>query len=194
MKETTFSVLTYSEFLPIFVFLLFALALSVIILGASYVLAYQGGDTEKLTAYECGFDPFEDARNQFDVRFYLVAILFIIFDLEASFLFPWAVSLGKVGAMGFWTMFDFLFELCVGFIYAWKVGALEWQLLPMADMNGGLGHLLCPPGGIRRRRFYFASTKLSQRLLWPKSMIGYAKDCKSFHCGFEPHFGLYRGC
>jgi NADH-quinone oxidoreductase subunit A len=128
MKETTFSVLTFSEYLPIFVFLLFALLLSVIILGASYLLAYQGGDTEKLTAYECGFDPFDDARNQFDVRFYLVAILFIIFDLEASFLFPWAVSLGKIGAMGFWTMFDFLFELCVGFIYAWKIGALEWQL------------------------------------------------------------------
>ena len=181
MKETTFSVLTYSEFLPIFVFLLFALALSVIILGASYVLAYQGGDTEKLTAYECGFDPFEDARNQFDVRFYLVAILFIIFDLEASFLFPWAVSLGKIGAMGFWTMFDFLLELCVGFIYAWKIGALEWQLLPMTC---GASAPSLPPGGGGLRHY----------VLWPKSMIGYAKDCKSFHCGFESHFGLYRGC
>jgi len=119
--------LHYSEYFPIFLFLLVGLVLSLVILAASYLLATQRGDSEKLSAYECGFDPFEDARNQFDVRFYLVAILFIIFDLEASFLFPWAVSLSKLGGMGFWTMADFLFELTVGFVYAWKIGALEWE-------------------------------------------------------------------
>lgn len=116
-----------SEYFPVFIFFVVARLLSVIILGLSFILATQKGDTEKLTAYECGFDPFDDARNQFDVRFYLVAILFIIFDLEASFLFPWAISLSKIGGWGFWTMVDFLFELTVGFIYAWKIGALEWE-------------------------------------------------------------------
>lgn len=119
--------LHYSEYFPIFLFLVVAVVLSGVLIGASMLLATQAGDTEKLSAYECGFDPFDDARNQFDVRFYLVAILFIIFDLEASFLFPWAVSLSKLGATGFWTMLDFLFELSVGFIYAWKIGALEWE-------------------------------------------------------------------
>jgi NADH:ubiquinone oxidoreductase subunit 3 (subunit A) len=117
--------LHYSEFILIFIYLAVAFALAVLILGASYFIAKKAGDSEKLSAYECGFDPFEDARNQFDVRFYLVAILFIIFDLEASFLFPWAVSLNKIGAMGFWTMLDFLFELGVGYYYAWKIGALD---------------------------------------------------------------------
>lgn len=119
--------LHYSEFGPIFIFFIVGVLLSVIILSLSYLLAPQAGDSEKTTAYECGFDPFEDARNQFDVRFYLVAILFIIFDLEASFLFPWAVSLGNLGSVSFWAMFDFLFELTLGFIYAWKIGALEWD-------------------------------------------------------------------
>lgn len=108
--------LHYSEYLPIFIFLVIAFTLASVILGASYILANSAEDSEKASAYECGFDPFDDARNQFDVRFYLVAILFIIFDLEASFLFPWAVSLGKIGAMGFWTMLDFLIELTIGFI------------------------------------------------------------------------------
>ena len=84
-------------------------------------------DKEKVSAYECGFNPFEDARNQFDVRFYLVAILFIIFDLEVSFLFPWAVTLNKITIFGFWSMFIFLFILTIGFIYEWKKGALEWE-------------------------------------------------------------------
>ena len=119
--------LHYSEYFPILVFLVVAFALACVILGASYLLANSAEDTEKVSAYECGFDPFDDARNQFDVRFYLVAILFIIFDLEASFLFPWAVSLGKLGAVGFWTMLDFLLELTIGFIYAWKIGALDWS-------------------------------------------------------------------
>ena len=119
--------LHFSEYFPIFVLFIVALVLAVIIFGLSYLVATHAGDAEKLSAYECGFDPFDDARNRFDVRFYLVAILFIIFDLEASFLFPWAVSLGKLTAVGFWTMFDFLFELAIGFVYAWKIGALEWE-------------------------------------------------------------------
>ena len=103
-------------------------ALSGIIFGASYLLATHAGDTEKSSAYECGFDPYDDARSRFDVRFYLVAILFIVFDLEASFLFPWCVSLGsrQDSGLGFWSMVDFLGELTIGFVYAWKVGALEW--------------------------------------------------------------------
>lgn len=103
-----------------------ARVLSIVILGASYLLAPQVPDAQKLTAYECGFDPFEDARNRFDVRFYLVAMLFLVFDLEACYLYPWSVSLGQVSNVGLWTRVDFLVELTVGFLYAWKVGALEW--------------------------------------------------------------------
>jgi NADH-quinone oxidoreductase subunit A len=115
------------EYYPILLFLSVAIVLSAVILGASYLLAVQNPDTEKLYAYECGFDPYEDARHTFDVRFYLVAILFIIFDIEAMFLFPWAVSLDQIGSLGFWAMVDFILELGVGFIYAWKIGALEWE-------------------------------------------------------------------
>ena len=92
-----------------------------------FVIAESKPDKEKLSAYECGFEAFEDARGRFDVRFYLVAILFIIFDLEVAFLFPWAVSLGKIGLFGFWSMIIFLFILTIGFIYEWKKGALEWE-------------------------------------------------------------------
>jgi len=98
-----------------------------IIVLASYIVARQHPDSEKLSAYECGFDPFDDARGRFDVRFYLVAILFIIFDLEVAFLFPWAVALGDIGLFGFWSMVVFLGVLTVGFIYEWKKGALEWE-------------------------------------------------------------------
>jgi len=96
-------------------------------LGASYVLAHQNPDPEKVSSYECGFEAFDDARGQFDVRFYLVAILFIIFDLEIAFLFPWAISIGEIGWLGFWSMMVFLGVLTVGFIYEWKKGALEWE-------------------------------------------------------------------
>ena len=119
--------LFYEEYFPILLFVTVAIALSLIILGASYILAVQSPDTEKLSAYECGFDPYEDARHTFDVRFYLVAILFIIFDIEAMFLFPWAISLSHVSMLGFWSMIDFVVELGVGYIYAWKIGALEWE-------------------------------------------------------------------
>ena len=116
-----------SQYLPILVFLGIAIGLAAVILMASLVVARQRPDAEKLSAYECGFEPFEDARGRFDVRFYLVAILFIIFDLEVAFLFPWAVSLGSIGLFGFWSMMVFLGVLTVGFVYDWKKGALEWE-------------------------------------------------------------------
>ena len=115
------------DYLPILIFLGIALGLASLILLATYILARQHPDTEKLSPYECGFEPFEDARGRFDVRFYLVAILFIIFDLEVAFLFPWAVSLGNIGVFGFWSMMIFLGVLTIGFIYEWKKGALEWE-------------------------------------------------------------------
>jgi NADH-quinone oxidoreductase subunit A len=115
------------EYLPILLFLGIAIALSTVIVLASLVAARQRPDSEKLSPYECGFEPFDDARSKFDVRFYLVAILFIIFDLEVAFLFPWAVSLGHLGLFGFWSMMVFLLILTVGFVYEWKKGALEWE-------------------------------------------------------------------
>lgn len=115
------------EYLPVLIFLGLALILCVLFLVASAVLAPSHPDPEKLSAYECGFEAFDDARLKFDVRFYLVAILFIIFDLEVAFLFPWAVTLGTIGVMGFWSMIVFLGVLTVGFIYEWRSGALEWE-------------------------------------------------------------------
>jgi NADH-quinone oxidoreductase subunit A len=115
------------EYLPILIFLGIAVGMTIMILMASFVVARQRPDTEKLSAYECGFEPFGDTRGRFDVRFYLVAILFIIFDLEVAFLFPWAVSLGNIGMFGFWSMMFFLAILTIGFVYEWKKGALEWE-------------------------------------------------------------------
>jgi NADH-quinone oxidoreductase subunit A len=114
-------------YLPILIFLGLAVAIAGIALLASYVIAQQRPDSEKLSAYECGFEAFDDARRQFDVRFYLVSILFIIFDLEVAFLFPWAISLGEIGLFGFWSMIVFLAVLTIGFIYEWRKGALEWE-------------------------------------------------------------------
>jgi NADH-quinone oxidoreductase subunit A len=115
------------EYLPILIFIAIAVGLAVVIVLASFIVARQRPDSEKLSPYECGFEPFADARSKFDVRYYLVAILFIIFDLEVAFLFPWAVSLGAIGIFGFWSMMVFLFVLTVGFVYEWKKGALEWE-------------------------------------------------------------------
>jgi NADH-quinone oxidoreductase subunit A len=115
------------EYLPILIFLGIAVVLVGAMLGGSYIIARQNPDSEKLSPFECGFAPFDDARGRFDVRFYLVAILFIIFDLEVAFLFPWAVALGDIGAFGFWSMMVFLGVLTIGFIYEWKKGALEWE-------------------------------------------------------------------
>ena len=115
------------EYLPILIFLAIAIAFAVGAVGASYVIARQNTYSQKVSPYECGFEPFDDARRQFDVRFYLVAILFIIFDLEVAFLFPWAVALGNIGMLGFWSMIVFLGVLTVGFVYEWRKGALEWE-------------------------------------------------------------------
>lgn len=115
------------EYLPILIFLGIAFALTAAMIIASYVVAPQRPDSEKVSAYECGFEAFDDARSKFDVRFYLVAILFIVFDLEIAFLFPWAVVLGEIGMFGFWSMVVFLGILTIGFVYEWKKGALEWE-------------------------------------------------------------------
>ena len=115
------------NYLPIIVFLALAGGLSLVMVATSLIAGKQRPYAEKNDAYECGFDAFDDARDKFDVRFYLVAILFVIFDLEVAFIFPWAVSLGKIGVFGFWSMVTFLTVLTVGFIYEWKKGALEWE-------------------------------------------------------------------
>ena len=115
------------EYFPIIVFLAVAIALGLVFILAAVVLAVRNPDPEKVSAYECGFNAFDDARMKFDVRFYLVAILFIIFDLEVAFLFPWAVSFGSLGWLGFISMSIFLGVLTIGFIYEWKKGALEWD-------------------------------------------------------------------
>jgi NADH-quinone oxidoreductase subunit A len=115
------------EYLPILIFLGIAVVIAGAMVAVALVLARQRPDSEKVSPYECGFEAFDDARGKFDVRFYLVAILFIIFDLEVAFLFPWAVSLGEIGVFGFWTMFIFLLILTIGFVYEWRKGALEWE-------------------------------------------------------------------
>jgi NADH-quinone oxidoreductase subunit A len=114
-------------YLPLIVFIGVAAVISLALLAVAFLVAYKQPDPEKLSAYECGFNAFDDARMKFDVRFYLVAILFIIFDLEVSFLFPWAAAFGQLGVYGFWSMMIFLAVLTVGFIYEWKKGALEWD-------------------------------------------------------------------
>jgi len=115
------------DYLPLVVFIGVAGVIGLALMIAPFLLAYKQPDPEKLSAYECGFNAFDDARMKFDVRFYLVAILFIIFDLEVSFLFPWAVAFGQVGLFGFWSMMVFLAVLTIGFIYEWRKGALEWD-------------------------------------------------------------------
>ena len=116
-----------ADYLPILIFLAIAAFVAVAAVGLSFVVAEQKPDSEKLSAYECGFPAFDDARAKFDVRYYLIAILFIIFDLEIAFLFPWGISLGDIGMEGFWSMVIFLGILTVGFIYEWIKGALEWD-------------------------------------------------------------------
>jgi NADH-quinone oxidoreductase subunit A len=115
------------DYLSIIIFLFIALGLSISFIVLNFIFSPKNPDPEKLSAYECGFEPFDDSRMEFDVRFYLVAILFIIFDLEIAFLFPWAISLGNIGLLGFCSMMIFLFILTVGFVYEWKKGALDWE-------------------------------------------------------------------
>jgi NADH-quinone oxidoreductase subunit A len=115
------------DYLSIIIFLFLALTLSVGFIFLNILFSPKNPDPEKLSAYECGFQAFNDSRMEFDIRFYLVAILFIIFDLEIAFLFPWAISLGNLGALGYWSMMIFLLVLTIGFIYEWKKGALDWD-------------------------------------------------------------------
>jgi len=117
----------YLEYSSVLIFLIFAFALSSIIVGASYLLAIKRPDYEKVQQYECGFNPFSDSRQPFEVRFFLVGILFIIFDLEISFLFPWSVVLSDIHILGYWTMIIFLTILTIGLVYEWLKGGLEWE-------------------------------------------------------------------
>ncbi len=114
------------DYMPILVLLAVAIGLGIVLMLAAALIAVRHPDPEKLSAYECGFNAFDDARMKFDVRFYLVSILFIIFDLEVAFLFPWAVAFGQISMVAFWSMMVFLGVLTVGFAYEWKKGALEW--------------------------------------------------------------------
>ena len=116
-----------SEYLPILLFLIISIIFSIAALSLSFILSPKKPSDEKLSPYECGFEPFDDARTKFDIRFYLVALLFIIFDLEVVFLFPWAISLENIGIFGYLSMMIFLIILTIGFIYEWKKGALEWE-------------------------------------------------------------------
>ena len=116
-----------ASYFPILIFMAIAAVIACAMIGGSLLAAHQKPYAEKLSAYECGFEPFDDARRRFDVRFYLVAILFIIFDLEVAFLFPWAISLADIGVFGFLSMMGFLAVLTVGFIYEWRKGALDWE-------------------------------------------------------------------
>jgi NADH-quinone oxidoreductase subunit A len=117
----------FDQYLPLAIFMAIAAIIAGVLLVAPFLVAYKAPDAEKLSAYECGFNAFDDARMKFDVRFYLVSLLFIIFDLEVAFLFPWAVAFKEIGALGFWSMMVFLGVLTIGFVYEWKKGALEWD-------------------------------------------------------------------
>ncbi len=116
-----------TEYSSVLLFLLIAIVLSIVIVFFSYVLAVQNPESEKLSTYECGFEPYEDARHKFDVRFYLVAILFIVFDIETMYLLPWCISVSQLNLLGFWSMIDFIIELGIGFVYVWYLGALDWS-------------------------------------------------------------------
>lgn len=127
LEQLSFNVSVFKEeYLTIFIFLLIAVILALIIAILSYTLTSQKPESEKLSSYECGFEPYEDARNKFDVKFCLVAILFILFDIEVVFLLPWTISLSQLNLLGFWSVIDFLLELGIGFIYVWKMYALDW--------------------------------------------------------------------
>ena len=127
LEQFSFNISLFKEeYLGIFTFLIIAVLLALVIAGLSYTLTSQKPESEKLSSYECGFEPYEDTRNKFDVKFCLVAILFILFDIEVVFLLPWSITLSQLNLLGFWSMVDFLLELGIGFIYVWKLEALDW--------------------------------------------------------------------
>ena len=127
IEHFSFNVSVFKEeYFGVFIFLIIAIVLALVIAGLSYALTSQKPESEKLSSYECGFEPYEDTRNKFDVKFCLVAILFILFDIEVVFLLPWSITLSQLNLLGFWSMIDFLLELGIGFIYVWKLEALDW--------------------------------------------------------------------
>ena len=127
LEQFSFNISLFKEeYLGIFLFLIIAVLLALVIAGLSYTLISQKPESEKLSSYECGFEPYEDTKNKFDVKFCLVAILFILFDIEVVFLLPWSITLSQLNLLGFWAMVDFLLELGIGFIYVWKLEALDW--------------------------------------------------------------------
>ena len=127
LEQFSFNVSVFKEeYTVIFIFLTIAIVLALVIAVLSYTLTSQKPESEKLSSYECGFEPYEDTRHKFDVKFCLVAILFILFDIEVVFVLPWSISLAQLNLLGFWSMIDFLLELGIGFIYVWKMNALEW--------------------------------------------------------------------
>ena len=127
IEQFSFNISLFKEeYLGIFLFLIIAVLLALVIAGLSYTLISQKPESEKLSSYECGFEPYEDTRNKFDVKFCLVAILLILFDIEVIFLLPWSITLSQLNLLGFWSMVDFLLELGIGFIYVWKLEALDW--------------------------------------------------------------------
>jgi NADH-quinone oxidoreductase subunit A len=127
VEQFSFNVSVFKEeYLVVFIFCIIAIVLALVIAALSYTLISQKPEAEKLSSYECGFEPYEDTRHKFDVKFCLVAILFIIFDIEVMFLLPWSITISQLNLLGFWSMIDFLLELGIGFVYAWKMNALEW--------------------------------------------------------------------
>jgi NADH-quinone oxidoreductase subunit A len=127
VEHFSFNVSVFKEeYFGVFIFLIIAVVLALVIAGLSYTLTSQKPESEKLSSYECGFEPYEDTKNKFDIKFCLVAILFILFDIEVVFLLPWSITLSQLNLLGFWSMIDFLLELGIGFIYVWKLEALDW--------------------------------------------------------------------
>jgi len=127
VEQFSFNVSVFKEeYSVIFIFLIVAIVLALVIAVLSYTFVSQKPESEKLSSYECGFEPYEDTKHRFDVKFCLVAILFILFDIEVVFILPWSISLSQLNLLGFWSMIDFLLELGIGFIYVWKMNALEW--------------------------------------------------------------------
>lgn len=127
LYNKVFFTLLNEEYFCLFILFIIAFVLAIIITSLSYFLSIQNPETEKLSTYECGFEPYEDSRHQFEIKFYLIAILFIVFDIEAVYLYPWCVSLSQLSTTGFWSMIDFVLELGIGFIYVWIIGALNWE-------------------------------------------------------------------
>ena len=119
--------LIHTEYYPILCLFIFSVILTLLILILSYNFVNQNPETEKLSSYECGFEPYDDARNTFDIKFYIVGILFLIFDIETVFLFPWSVSISRIDVLGYWSMIDFIYELGIGFAYVWMMNAIDWQ-------------------------------------------------------------------